>query len=110
MNGVKAYRYRYFGDWPNLNISYGTGAFHSAEVPMVFGNAALLTGVPNTLNEALVSAYMMGIWAAFAKDPDNALSLAGWPTYKVDGELYSVELGLSYADRNRFDTRETGVQ
>jgi len=86
INGVKAYRYQYFGDWPNLNISYGTGAFHSAEVPMVFGNAALLTGVPNTRNETLVSAYMMGIWTAFAKDPDNALSVAGWPTYEVNGK------------------------
>lgn len=45
MNGVKAYRYRYFGDWPNLNTAYGTGVFHSAEVLMIFGNAPVLTGV-----------------------------------------------------------------
>jgi hypothetical protein len=77
---------------------------------MVFGNAALLTRVPNTRNVTLVSAYIMGIWAAFAKDMDNALDLAGWPMYKADSELPSVELGLSRADQNRFDARETGVQ
>lgn len=91
MNGVKAYRYRYFGDWPNLDIGFGPGAFHSAEVPMIFGNAAQTTRVPNTRNETLVSAYLMGLWAAFAKDPDHALSLAGWPVYAVHGE--SVLLG-----------------
>jgi hypothetical protein len=75
---------------------------------MVFGNAVLLTGVLTTRNETLVSAHMMGIWAALPKDLDNALM--GWPTYKVDGELYSVKLGLSYADWNWLDSREIGVQ
>jgi len=38
MNDVPVWRYRYFGVWPNLNISANAGAFHSAEVSQIFGN------------------------------------------------------------------------
>ena len=85
-NGVKAWRYRYFGVWPNLDIGPDAGTFHSAEVPQIFGNAALITGIKDTPAEKAYGDLMRGIWAAFAKDPDEALTKLGLPLYDPEGK------------------------
>jgi cholinesterase len=84
-NKVEAYRYRYFGIWPNLEISPDAGAYHSAEVPMIFGNAALITGIADTPAQSGLGKLMRTAWASFAKDPELGLSRLGWPIYNVKG-------------------------
>ena len=85
MNGVAAWRYRYFGVWPNTAISPDAGAWHGEEVAHIFGNSASISGQPDTLQESLFATLLRGTWAAFAKYPDTALFLLGLPTYNPSG-------------------------
>ncbi|MCJ1377664.1 hypothetical protein MMC17_000760 [Xylographa soralifera] len=90
---VPVWRYEYFGDWPNLRLYPGSGAYHTSEVSMVFGTAPDLSGEPDTPLQQAVSRYMMHAWAAFAKDPENGLrERLGWPVYNTSGETL-VRLG-----------------
>lgn len=79
--GVPTWRYRYFGVFPNTAISTEAGAFHSAELPILFNTAP---AVPDaTAEEISIGKYMRGAWATFAKDPTNGLTTYGWPSYSV---------------------------
>jgi hypothetical protein len=40
-HGVPAWRYRYMPAWPNTDLGPETGAYHSSELPIVFGTTAL---------------------------------------------------------------------
>lgn len=88
---VPVWRYRYLGEFPNVNPLPWLGAYHSSELPMVFGTSDLLG--PNTDLEAATSKYMQGAWVAFAKDPINGLSDYGWPIYDPEGSTL-VQLGF----------------
>ncbi|KAK7911917.1 hypothetical protein PG985_014398 [Apiospora marii] len=87
--GVPTWRYRYFGDWDNLRLysstaglgSRGSGAYHGSEIEMVFGTAQDVSGLESSCKEAATSRYMMGAWAAFARDPERGLLAYGWPIY-----------------------------
>ena len=82
--GVPTWRYRYFGDWPNLQLYPGSRAYHGSDLTMVFGTAKDVSGIPNTAAENEVSRYMMKAWAAFARDPEKGLKEMEWPEYRVD--------------------------
>lgn len=75
---VPIWRARYFGEWPNLNPFPWLHAYHSSDIPMVFGTSDLLG--PDTDIEAKTSKYIQDAWAAFARDPENGLS-GVWPMY-----------------------------
>jgi len=90
-HGVKAWRYRYHGIYPNQEISPIAGAYHSAEIPLLFGTSSD-TG-PDTSVEAKMAKSMRHAWAEFAKDPVNGLTKLGWPTYEQSGKTL-VQLGL----------------
>ncbi|PBP27860.1 carboxylesterase [Diplocarpon rosae] len=77
--GNPTWRYRYFGVFPNLAISDDAGAWHTAEVPMLFNTAP--NSIPATAAQVSIGNYMRGAWAAFAKDPSNGLTNYGWPRY-----------------------------
>jgi cholinesterase len=90
--GVKAYRYLYAGEYPNQEIAPKAGAWHGSEIGMVFGSVehqqqffgdmiGEKISYPSTEAQKGLEKKMMGAWAAFAKDPENALSKLGWPTY-----------------------------
>jgi carboxylesterase type B len=65
------WRYRYFGVFPNTNVSWEGGAYHGAELPLIFGTTS---SPPNsTAEEIKFEAYIQGAWTAFAKDPANGL-------------------------------------
>lgn len=103
---VPTYRYRYFGEFPNtrLTLNPSSGAWHGAEIGIVWQTAADVSGEPNTPAEASISTYLSGAWAAFAKDPDTGLSQRpyGWPRYDADETTlirlaYNNETTASYA-------------
>ena len=84
LNGVPVWRYRFFGDFLNTRLTEtpSSGAWHGSEISQVFGSSEL-AGLPNTQAEAAISSYIMSAWAAFAKNPNSALSAApfAWPKY-----------------------------
>jgi cholinesterase len=87
-NSVKAWRYRYFGVWPNTAISADAGAWHGEEVAQIFGNAASISGQPDTWQEIIFATLLRSTWAAFAKYPDTALSLLGLPLYDASSKFH----------------------
>ncbi len=85
------WRYRYFGVFPNLEVSSEAGTWHAAEVLILFDMPPNSTA--STPEEVSIGNYMRGAWAAFAKDPVNGLSEYGWPTYDVTkGEFCHMPL------------------
>ncbi|KAH5352965.1 hypothetical protein HBI29_158760 [Parastagonospora nodorum] len=85
---VPVWRARYFGEWSNLNPFPWLRAYHSSDIPMVFGTSDLLA--PNTPTEAETSKYMQSAWATFARDPEHGLR---WPTYDPETDTL-VKLGF----------------
>ncbi|KAF2204208.1 cholinesterase precursor [Delitschia confertaspora ATCC 74209] len=100
--GVPTWRYRYHGDWDNLRLydseaglgPRGSGAYHGSEIGMIFGTAQDISGQPNTAEEEATSRYMMGAWAAFARDSREGLTKYGWPAYSEATESL-VRLGYN---------------
>jgi len=83
--GVPTFRYRYEGVFPDISpAGSDLRAYHSAEIPMVFGtyNLSVLPVAP-THAEIALSSYMQGAWVAFARNPASGLRGAGysWPLY-----------------------------
>lgn len=87
--GVPIWRARYFGEWPNLNPFPWLHAYHSSDIPMVFGTSDLLG--PDTPTEMGTSKYMQNAWAAFARDPAHGLT---WPTYDPEADTL-IKLGFA---------------
>lgn len=89
--GIPVWRYYFNATFPNTDVatnrSYpvvdGYGAYHSAEIPIVWGTYS--TGNA-TANEVALSKVMQKAWADFAKDPYG--DGPGWPRY--DGGSASV--------------------
>ncbi|KAG8160571.1 hypothetical protein KVR01_010107 [Diaporthe batatas] len=114
---VPTWRYRYHGEWDNLRLynstaglgPRGSGAYHGSDVEMVFGTAQDVSLVENSEHEDAVSAYVMGAWASFARDPAKGLLDYGWPAYDATGNTL-VQLGLDgsaepqFADPGVFDS------
>ncbi|KAJ7605188.1 carboxylesterase [Roridomyces roridus] len=80
--GVPTWRYRYFGDWDNLRLFPGSGAYHGSELEMVFGTAEDVSGEASGVQQEGVSGMMRQAWGAFAKDPRAGLTALGWPQYE----------------------------
>lgn len=106
---VPTWRYRYHGDWDNLRLYNGTaglgprgsGAYHGSDISMVFGTGQDISGLQNTVAENATSKYMMGAWAAFARDSKKGLTKYGWPAYKPT-EKTLVELGYQNSATPKF--------
>lgn len=90
--GVPVWRVRYFGVWPNLNPLPWLGAYHSSDIPMIFGTSDLRG--PDTEPEKVMSKYYQTAWATFAKNPTHGLINYGWPTYDSEAKTL-VELGFN---------------
>ncbi|CZR68503.1 related to triacylglycerol lipase V precursor [Phialocephala subalpina] len=92
---VTVYRYRYFGDFANLQLFPNSSTYHGSELEMIFGTAEDVSGIPNTAVEDKMSAYFMKVWGAFARDPENGLSNLGWPRYQNSSASTLVRLGYN---------------
>ena len=102
------WRYRFFGVFPNINISSEGGAYHGAELPLLFGTT--LPSPNATAQEIAFEAYIQGAWATFAKDPVLGLTTygGGWPTYDPTEETlvrlaYDNLVGTNLAFPNLYD-------
>ncbi|KAL2067509.1 hypothetical protein VTL71DRAFT_1934 [Oculimacula yallundae] len=74
------YRYRYDGDFRDVSPEKYAGAYHSSELPLLFGTAGLFHGEA-TEYELEVGREMQDLWVEFAKDPEGGLEKAGWPKF-----------------------------
>ncbi|KAJ5256911.1 Carboxylesterase type B [Penicillium angulare] len=86
-HGVPAWQSRYFGDWDNMRLYPGSGAYHVSDVAMILGNTARISGLPDNQTEIEISRYMASAWVAFASDPYDGLEKFGWPKYNASGEF-----------------------
>lgn len=105
VHGVPTWRYRYFGDFPNLRLTVNpdSGAWHGVEINTVWQTAVDASGEADTAPEASISRYLSRAWATFAKNPVAGLSSApySWPRYNPNGNTlirlaYNNETEASY--------------
>lgn len=88
-SGRPIWRYRYEGSFPNLNVFPNAGAWHSSEIPSVWGTYPLRNDFGDaTQNQIALSKYMQGVWAGFAKNPASSIP---WPKL---GSAFGNELGV----------------
>lgn len=88
--GAPVYLYQF----TRVPLGNPLGAFHSVEIPYVFGNAGLFTSLGG-LEQADydLSAAMMGYWTRFAATGDpNGGGAPAWPKYQADTDQH-LELG-----------------
>lgn len=97
---VPVWQYLYFGDWENLRLYDGSGAYHGADLEMVFGNDDGVSGIPSSPAEDRMTRLMQHAWAAFAEDPTQGLHRLGWPQYDPDEDSL---VRLAYKNRPRAD-------
>ncbi|KAH7360273.1 Alpha/Beta hydrolase protein [Rhexocercosporidium sp. MPI-PUGE-AT-0058] len=108
---VPTWRYRYFGDFPNLALSTvsSSGAWHGSEIPMVFGTDLDVQNVTaRTTAQEKIGDYMQGAWAAFVKDPERGLKKYGWPNYDPQSKTlvrlgYENRTGANLAEPADYD-------
>lgn len=74
------FRYLYAGNFSNISPRWWEGAYHSADLPLVFGTYGIARG-NGTEFEKQVSEKMQDYWVAFAEDPVNGLPKLGWNSY-----------------------------
>ena len=75
----------------------GLGAFHSSEIPFIFGNATELEPGTPTTGEAPLSATMQGYWGRMAKagDPNGGGAVAGRSTTRRTRPNMVLDLKVS---------------
>ncbi|KAJ9635538.1 hypothetical protein H2199_008541 [Coniosporium tulheliwenetii] len=84
LTGRTTYRYEYRGNFTNISPRPWMGAYHSAELPLLFGTHPNYRG-NSTPFEYAVSAAMQDAWQAFARDPNGGLATQDWPAYTGPG-------------------------
>lgn len=89
LNSYTTYRYRYDASFPTTSIFANSGAYHTSEVPEVFGTYPVSNQIGTVTTQQIdLSAFIQKTWAGFAKNPAGGV---GWP--KVSSAL-GKELGL----------------
>ncbi|KAJ6118230.1 alpha/beta-hydrolase [Penicillium samsonianum] len=69
-HGYDVWRYHYSAVFPNLNTFPDAGAYHTSEIPQVWGTYMMSNQLGDaTPTQEALSMYMQTAWAGFAKDP-----------------------------------------
>ncbi|KAL3471482.1 Alpha/Beta hydrolase protein [Aspergillus californicus] len=68
LGGLPTYRYEYAGNFTNISPLPWFGAYHSSELPLLFGTHSEY-GSASTKFEWDVSHAMQALWLSFAEDP-----------------------------------------
>ncbi|KAK0726631.1 Alpha/Beta hydrolase protein [Apiosordaria backusii] len=98
--GVPVYRYFYTGNFTNVSPATFMGAYHSAELPLLFGTDSLFRGL-STPEEEACSHVMQTSWVALAEGGQAGLDATGWPRYddldtRLVREFGQFENGTAY--------------
>jgi cholinesterase len=99
--GVPAWRYRYFGEFPNKNLSETAGAFHGSEIGLVFGTTEFQSKLPDTADQKVLGSEIRRAWIEFAKAPEDGISgnnRIGWPVYERFGRLNEPYAEVAMSD------------
>jgi acetylcholinesterase len=80
-SNATTFRFLYAGNFSTISPQWWEGAFHSSDLPMIFGTYDLVRG-PATEFQTQVSEKMQEYWVAFAEDPENGLPKLGWKGYE----------------------------
>lgn len=81
LTGLDTYVYLYGGNFSNISPKPWMGAYHNAELPMLFGTHPNYRG-PSSRLEWKTSHAMQDAWLAFA----NGLRPEGWKVYEELGD------------------------
>ncbi|KAF1954432.1 alpha/beta-hydrolase, partial [Byssothecium circinans] len=82
--GAPTFRYLYGGNFSNISPQWWEGAYHSSDLPLVFGTSGIARG-ESTSFEKEVQDQMQDYWVAFAEDPVGGLKRVGWEEYEPEG-------------------------
>jgi carboxylesterase type B len=85
-NSAPTFRYQYSGNFSNISPLWWMGAYHSSELPMLFGTHGDFRGESTSLEKAL-SRKMQDLWVAFARYGERGLLNGGWPEYGNQGNI-----------------------
>ncbi|KAM0193417.1 hypothetical protein ACHAPI_007736 [Fusarium lateritium] len=80
--GATTYQYLYAGNFTNISPLPWLGAYHTAELPLIFGTYGIEG--PSTKFERSVSERMQDLYVKFASDPVHGLKNAGWPAAQAE--------------------------
>ncbi|KAF2999223.1 hypothetical protein E8E13_001574 [Curvularia kusanoi] len=86
------FRYLYGGNFSNIAPLWWEGAYHSADLPLIFGTHGIARG-NSTPFEIEVSKKMQDYFLAFVEDPEHGLPSAGWHGYAGDSSGESTLFG-----------------
>ncbi|CAK3971141.1 related to triacylglycerol lipase V precursor [Lecanosticta acicola] len=97
--GRQTYSYRYSGNFTNISPRSWMGAYHSSELPLIFGTH-LDYRVHSSALEYETSRAMQDAWVAFASDPIRGLESQDWPVYEQLGlqEVREFRAGIPAGD------------
>ena len=102
--GRPTYRYLYAGNFSNISPLPWEGAYHSAELPMLFGTFDNFRGQGSEL-ESATSEAMQDAWVAFARDGTKGLEGTGWMPYELGGgNAREFGAGVAVGDASIADT------
>lgn len=85
LTGLDTYVYLYAGNFSNISPKPWMGAYHNAELPMLFGTHPNYRG-PSSRLEWATSHAMQDAWLAFARSPKDGLMEKGWKMYEELGD------------------------
>ncbi|CZR66959.1 related to triacylglycerol lipase V precursor [Phialocephala subalpina] len=87
--GLPTYRYQYAGNFSNISPVDWMGAYHSSELPLLFGTHDQVFKGPSTAFEYNVSHTMEALWLSFASNPSGGparwtkeTGYFAWPQYE----------------------------
>ncbi|ETN47079.1 uncharacterized protein HMPREF1541_01269 [Cyphellophora europaea CBS 101466] len=83
--GLDTFSYFYGGNFSNIAPKPWLGAYHSGELPLIFGTHPDFRG-PSTAFEYETSHAMQDAWVAFAAGGAKGLESTGWKTYTALGD------------------------
>ncbi|KAI0188538.1 carboxylesterase [Astrocystis sublimbata] len=84
-NNLTTYRYEYVGEFPNITPYKWMGAYHGADLPMIFGTYNMSGNATDFQRE--VSERMQDYVSAFLADPQHGLAKLGWAPSDVSSAI-----------------------